>query len=110
LIGQARALDLVLTQRRINANEALSLGLVNRVIPAAEAVLESTLKWLEPVAEGAPIAQRAGLLAVRGASRLSFEQGLDLERELYERCLDSADRDEALRALAEKRKPQFSGK
>jgi len=110
LIGEARALDLVLTQRRIGADEALSLGLVNRVIPAAESVLESTLKWLEPVTEGAPIAQRAALLAVRGAGRLSLEQGLDLERELYERCLDSADRDEALRALAEKRKPLFTGK
>ncbi|HEY1537486.1 MAG TPA: enoyl-CoA hydratase-related protein, partial [Polyangiaceae bacterium] len=107
---EARALDLVLTQRRIGADEALSLGLVNRVIPAAESVLESTLKWLEPVTEGAPIAQRAALLAVRGAGRLSLEQGLDLERELYERCLDSADRDEALRALAEKRKPKFTGK
>jgi methylglutaconyl-CoA hydratase len=110
LIGEARALDLVLTQRRIGADEALSLGLVNRVIPAGESILESTLKWLEPVTEGAPIAQRAALLAVRGAGRLSLEQGLDLERELYERCLDSTDRDEALRALAEKRKPQFTGK
>ena len=110
LIGEARALDLVLTQRRIEATEALSLGLVNRVIPAAESLLESTLKWLEPVAEGAPIAQRAALLAVRGAAHLPIAQGLDLERELYERCLESVDRDEALRALAEKRKPQFTGK
>ena len=110
LIGEARALDLVLTQRRMGAIEALSLGLVNRVIPSAESLLESTLKWLEPVAEGAPIAQRAALLAVRGARYRPLEQGLDLERELYERCLESADRDEALRALAEKRKPQFTGK
>jgi methylglutaconyl-CoA hydratase len=110
LIGEARALDLVLTQRRVDATEALSLGLVNRVIPAAESVLESSLKWLEPVVAGAPIAQRAALLAIRCAAHRPIEQGLDLERELYERCLDSADRDEALRALAEKRKPQFTGK
>jgi enoyl-CoA hydratase/carnithine racemase len=110
LIGEARALDLVLTQRRIDAAEALSLGLVNRVILGAESLLESTLKWLEPVAEGAPIAQRAALLAVRGAAARPLEQGLDWERELYERCLESADRDEALRALAEKRKPHFTGK
>jgi len=110
LIGEARALDLVLTQRRIDASEALSLGLVNRGIPAVESLLESTLKWLEPGAESAPIAQRAALLAVRGAGHRPFEQGLDLERELYERCLESGDRDEALRALAEKRKPHFTGK
>jgi methylglutaconyl-CoA hydratase len=110
LIGEGRALDLVLTQRRVGAPEALALGLVNRVIAAAESLLESTLKWLEPVAEGAPIAQRAALLAVRAAGRLGIEQGLDRERELYELCLESADRDEALRAVAEKRKPQFQGK
>ena len=110
LVGVARALDLTLTQRRIAATEAHSLGLVNRVVPEAESVLESTLKWLEPVAEGAPIAQRAALLAVRAAQQLSLDAGLALEREMYDLCLDSADRDEALRALAEKRKPQFQGK
>ncbi len=110
LIGVSRALDLTLTQRRISAAEALSLGIVNRVFPEADSVLESTLKWLEPVAQGAPIAQRGALLSVRAAQHSSLEAGLDLEREMYDRCLDSADRDEALRALAEKRKPQFQGK
>ncbi|MEO7036786.1 MAG: enoyl-CoA hydratase-related protein [Polyangiaceae bacterium] len=110
LVGVARALDLTLTQRRIAAAEALTLGLVNRVFPATESVLDSTLKWLEPVAVGAPIAQRGALLAVRATQHLSLNAGLDLERELYDRCLDSADRDEALRAVAEKRKPRFQGK
>lgn len=110
LLGEARALDLVLTGRRIDTTEALALGLVNRVIPESESLLEGTLAWLKPIAEGAPIAQRAALLAVRAARTLPLEQGLDYERELYERCLESEDRDEALRAVAEKRKPRFSGK
>ena len=110
LIGEARALDLVLTGRRIDTSEALAFGLLNRVIPASESLLDATLDWLKPVIEGAPIAQRAALLAVRAARALHLEQGLDYERELYEICLESADRDEALRALAEKRKPSFTGK
>ncbi len=110
LLGEARALDLVLTGRRIGAQEALSWGLLNRIVPAAEDLLENTLAWLEPITNGAPIAQRAALLAVRAARSMPLEQGLDYERELYERCLVSADRDEALLALAEKRKPRFGGK
>ena len=112
LIGEARALDLVLTGRRLDTAEALAFGLLNRVMPESESesLLESTLVWLKPVIEGAPIAQRAALLAVRAARALHLEQGLDYERELYEICLESEDRDEALRAIAEKRKPNFAGK
>jgi enoyl-CoA hydratase/carnithine racemase len=110
LIGEARALDLVLTGRRLDTTEALALGLLNRVMPDSESLLDGALEWLKPVADGAPIAQRAALLAVRAARTLALEQGLDYERELYERCLESEDRDEALRAIAEKRKPKFVGK
>lgn len=110
LLGTARALDLVLTQRRIGSAEALTLGLINRVVPSTESLLEATLAWLTPIAEGAAIAQTAALLAVRAAARLPLEQGLDYEREQYERCLTSADRDEALLALSERRKPLFQGK
>jgi methylglutaconyl-CoA hydratase len=109
LVGRARALDLVLTGRRISATEALSWGVLNRIVPNSEALLASTLTWLEPVSEGAAIAQRAALAAVRAARELPLSAGLDLERQQYEHCLKSRDRDEALRALAEHRKPRFSG-
>jgi enoyl-CoA hydratase/carnithine racemase len=109
LIGEARALDLILTGRRVTAEEASKLGLLNLLLPASENLLEATLKWLEPLANGAPIAQRAALQAVRAASRLPLDQGLAFERDQYERCLQSSDREEALAAFAEKRKPEFRG-
>ncbi|HEY4102685.1 MAG TPA: enoyl-CoA hydratase-related protein [Polyangiaceae bacterium] len=109
LIGEARALDLILTGRRIGAQEALNWGLLNLLVPAAENTLDATLKWLEPLAHGAPIAQRAALQAVRAGSRLPLDQGLVFERDQYERCLQSSDREEALTAFAEKRKPEFRG-
>ncbi|HVJ15237.1 MAG TPA: enoyl-CoA hydratase-related protein, partial [Polyangiaceae bacterium] len=87
-----------------------AVGLVNRVSPAGSAVLDDTLTWLEPIASGAPIAQRAALSAVRAALTVPLEQGLALELEAYETCLVSEDRKEALLAFAEKRKPVFKGK
>ncbi|HEY6561317.1 MAG TPA: enoyl-CoA hydratase-related protein [Polyangiaceae bacterium] len=110
LIGEARAKELILRGSRVNAREALALGLVNRVTDPEHAVLEDTLEWLRPIAEGAPIAQRAALRAVRVALDMPLAEGLEFERALYDGCLESEDRNEALRAFAEKRPPRFVGR
>jgi enoyl-CoA hydratase/carnithine racemase len=110
LIGEARAKELILRGSRVNAREALALGLVNRVTGAEHSVLEDTLEWLRPIAEGAPIAQRAALRAVRAALDLPLAEGLAFERAQYDACLESEDRNEALRAFAEKRPPRFRGR
>lgn len=110
LIGVPRALELVLLGRRLSAEEALAWGLVNRVAPPESALLDDTLAWLAPVLEGAPLALRAALDAVRAATSLPLDAGLDAERHAYEQCLTSEDRREALRAFAEKRNPVFTGR
>jgi enoyl-CoA hydratase/carnithine racemase len=110
LIGEARAKELILRGSRVSAREAFGLGLVNRVTPAGERVLDDTLAWLRPIAEGAPIAQRAALRAVRAALETPLADGFALERTLYDACLESEDRKEALRAFAEKRPPRFLGR
>jgi enoyl-CoA hydratase/carnithine racemase len=109
LIGEARAKELILLGTRLDAPAALSFGLINRISQPGQAVLEDALQWIEPIANGAPIAQRAALAAIAAAAELELEPGLERERELYEQTLASRDRREALEAFAEKRKPVFKG-
>jgi enoyl-CoA hydratase/carnithine racemase len=109
LIGPARARELILLGKRITAAEAQAIGLVNHVVPAATDLLEETLTYARPILEGAPIAQRAALLALRAAER-PLAEGLALELSAYEQCLRSEDRLEGLRAFAEKRKPDYRGR
>jgi enoyl-CoA hydratase/carnithine racemase len=110
LIGEGRAKELILLARRVDAAEALRLGLVQRVSPPGVSVLEDAWQWIAPIREGAPIAQRAALSAIDAARDLSLLAGSQLELALYDECLRSDDRKEALQAFAEKRKPRFSGR
>jgi enoyl-CoA hydratase/carnithine racemase len=110
IIGEARAKELMLMGSRITAAHALSFGLVNRVSRPGVAVLEDALEWITPIVEGAPIALRAALSAIDATRSSSLDEGYEREAELYDECLKSADRVEALTAFAEKRRPVFEGK
>ncbi len=110
LIGVARASEMILLGGRIDAGQALSFGLVNRVTEPGVPVLQDTLRWLNPILTGAPIAIRAAVSVLRGASEWPRSEGLDHERPSYEQCLTSDDRVEALRAFTEKRTAQFKGR
>jgi enoyl-CoA hydratase/carnithine racemase len=110
LLGEARAKELILRAARLSAPEALILGLVNQVMPKSEQFLLEVINWAEPILNGAPLAIRAALRAMRGASTRELTHGLALERAAYEQCLNSEDRREALAAFAEKRKPVFTGR
>ena len=115
IVGAAKARELILLGTRIDAAEALRIGLIHRIVPESGAakgseLLADTLRWLEPVTRGAPLAQRAALRALRAADRLDLDAGLEFERGCYEACLTSEDRVEALAAFAEKRRPIFKGR
>jgi enoyl-CoA hydratase/carnithine racemase len=110
LVGEARAKELVLLGTPVTASYALAIGLVNRVTPSGTHVLDDTLDWLRPAVEGAPIAQRAALAAIDAARSPDLEEGLRRELELYDECLTSEDRRQALVAFAEKRRPVFRGR
>jgi methylglutaconyl-CoA hydratase len=110
IVGEARAKEIILLGRRLTADEALAWGLVNRVTPAGTHVVDDAVTWIEPIANGAPIAQAAALEAIDRAFASSLEIGLELEKVSYDKTLVSEDRREALAAFAEKRKPAFKGR
>lgn len=110
IVGEARAKEMILLGRRLGAEEALAWGLVNRVTPAGKSVVDDALEWLAPIASGAPIAQAAALEAIDRSFDTTLALGLELEKVSYDKVLVSEDRLEALKAFAEKRKPEFKGR
>jgi enoyl-CoA hydratase/carnithine racemase len=106
LIGVSRALDLMVTGRRLSPQEAYDLGILNRLVPAARLV-EETLAYAAALAEGAQQAIGSIKRAVYEGIERPLAQGLEREAELVEGLFRSADGQEGLRAFLEKRKPQF---
>jgi methylglutaconyl-CoA hydratase len=110
IVGEGRAKEMILLARRLSAAEALAWGLVNRVTPAGDSVVDDAVEWIQPIAAGAPLAQAAALEAIDRARDAPLETGLLLEKLSYEKTLASEDRREALAAFAEKRPPRFQGR
>jgi enoyl-CoA hydratase len=109
LIGEGRAMEMILTGDMIDAQAALSFGLVNHVYPAAE--LEAkTMELAERIAEKAPIALQLIKEAVKFASRSNLDEGLRREVDLFAICFSTEDKQEGVSAFLEKRKPVFKGK
>jgi enoyl-CoA hydratase/carnithine racemase len=109
LVGEARAKQMILLAERIDAHEALRIGLVHRVAAPGESALACALALAAPFRTAAPIALAAALEALDAAHDLPLGAGLAHERACYERTLVSSDRVEALAAFAEKRPPRFTG-
>jgi enoyl-CoA hydratase/carnithine racemase len=109
LIGTARAKEMILLGRRIPAAKALEYGLVNQVVPAAQ--LRSAVDaMLAELAGCAPLSVTIAKQAIQRGMDASLDQGIQIEREMYDLTLTTQDRDEGLRAFAEKRPPRFQGR
>jgi enoyl-CoA hydratase/carnithine racemase len=109
VIGKQRAMELVLTGRRIGAEEAFRLGLVNQVTGRKD-WLEKAVELARLVAQRPPIAVRLGKQAVLAAEETTLTAGLAQERRLYELTMATEDRAEGLAAFLEKRRPDFKGR
>lgn len=106
LVGLSRALDLTLTGRIIDAEEAFRMGLVDRLVPEGEA-LQGALAIAKEIGKKSPFALRQAKKAVSLGLDLPIQDGLLLERRLFGECFSHADQKEGMRAFLEKRPPAY---
>lgn len=109
LIGETKAMELILTGDMIDAPTALRLGLVNHVF-APEELEAKTLELAGKIAEKSPIALQMAKEAVKLASRSNLDEGLRREVDLFAICFSTEDKEEGVTAFLEKRKPVFKGR
>jgi enoyl-CoA hydratase/carnithine racemase len=107
--GKQRAMELVLTGRRIDAREAHAMGFVNEVAKRKE-WLAKAIELAQVVARRPPLAVKLGKQAVLAADEMGLAAGLAHERRLYELAMATDDRVEGMTAFIEKRRPEFGGR
>lgn len=107
-VGKVVAMEMILNNRTLKAEEALSLGLINAVYPVEE-FLEKSISLAQDIAARAPLAIQAAKRAINQAYELNLTKGLDEERDLFFDLFSTQDQKEGMKAFLEKRKPSWKG-
>lgn len=109
LIGEAKALELILTAKRITPQEAKLIGLITAYY-SRETLEEEVMKFANSILSNGPIALQQAKFAIKNGMNTDLQTGLQIERKSYEITLPTEDRLEALDAFTNKRKPNFKGR
>jgi len=108
LIGQSRAMQMILTGESIDAGEAHRIGLINRVVPS-DSLMQSASEITREMATKSPLSLSYAKEALYSAGDLTLDQGLNKELDLYLLLHSTQDRTEGITAFTERRKPGFKG-
>jgi methylglutaconyl-CoA hydratase len=108
LIGKGKAKELIYTARRISADEALRIGLVEHCVPFAN-LNDKVLEIAHEIAKNGPIAVQQAKFAIEKGLEVDLQTGLSIEQKAYEITIPTSDRIEGLTAFKEKRAPQYKG-
>lgn len=108
-VGKAIAMEMILNNRTLTAQEAHQFGLVNRVVPV-NGYLDEALKLADEIASRAPLAVRSAKKMINQAHERTLADGLEVEKQEFYNLFASEDQKEGMQAFIEKRKPEWKGK
>jgi enoyl-CoA hydratase/carnithine racemase len=109
LIGKGKAKELIFTGRRVDAREALEIGLANQICEPQE-LLDACRKMANMICETGPVAIEQAKYAINYGLETDLHTGLAIESNAYWVCIPTEDRMEGLKAFREKRKPIYKGR
>ncbi len=109
VVGKSLAMEMILNARMLNADEALRLGLVSKVVPV-ETYLDHALELAKQIAVRAPIALQMAKKSVNAAFELGLSKGLELERQSFAMLFGTEDQKEGMNAFLERRRAKWQGK
>ncbi len=108
-VGKAVAMEMILNNRTLSAQDALQFGLINRIVPT-DRYLGEALKLAEEIAARAPVALRVAKKMINQAYERTLSDGLQQERQEFYNLFSTEDQKEGMKAFIEKRKPEWKGK
>ena len=108
-VGKALAMEMVINNRTLSAQEAYQFGLINRVVPFSD-YLNEALKLADEIASRAPLAVRAAKKMINASYEVSLTEALAEEKQAFYNLFNTEDQKEGMQAFVEKRKPEWKGK